>query len=56
MKMLVAVCLLALPVLPAVASDRPAHCSREAGVKLLSDPELQAYFAAHRALEVEFGL
>ena len=56
--MLLAVCLLALPVLPSVASDRnrPAHCSREGGVKLLSDPELQVYFAAHRALEAELGL
>lgn len=55
MRMLVAVCLLVLPVLPSVASDRnrPAHCSREAGVRL---SKLQAYFAAHRALEVEFGL
>lgn len=58
MRMLLAVCLLALPVLPSVASDRnrPAHCSREGGVKLLSDPELQVYFAAHRALEAELGL
>ncbi len=57
--MLLVVCLLALPVLPAVASDRAfpaAHCSREAGVKLLNGRGLQAYFAAHRALEAEFGL
>ena len=58
MKRLVAVCLLVLPVLPAVAADRhgPAPCSREGGVKLLSDPELQVYFAAHRAIEAELGL
>ncbi|MHB1101051.1 MAG: hypothetical protein ACYCZR_16020 [Burkholderiales bacterium] len=58
MRMLLVVCLLALPGLPAVASDSDgaAHCSREAGVKLLSDPELQAYFAAHRAIEAELGL
>ena len=56
--MLLAVCLLVLPVLPAVAADRhgPAPCSREGGVKLLSDPELQVYFAAHRAIEAELGL
>ena len=55
MRMLLVVCLLALQSLPAVASDA-AHCGRGAGAKLLNGRGLQAYFAAHRALEAELGL
>ncbi len=53
--MLLVFCLLALPSLPAVASDA-AHCGRGAGAKLLHGRGLQAYFAAHRAIEAELGL
>jgi len=55
--MFLVVCLLALPALPAAASGGggAAHCSRTR-VKLPNGPGLQAYFAAHFALQAELGL